>query len=446
MKKVFLLLICSFVLSKNIQAQQNDKTIHNFSLEDCVGYSKKNNVQVKNSLLAIDAQIQTNREIRAAALPTINSSLSTTDYTTIPTSLLPGQIFGGAAGTFIPVQFGTKFNANYGATFQQLLFDGQVFIALQARAASLEMVNNSAALTEENIKANIYKIYYQLSASKTQLNILDANIERVKKLAQDAEIMYKNGFAEKLDVDKVSVQLNNLQTEKIKADNSVAIGFMGLKMLMGMPVKDSLVLTDIINEQSLSSDILVENDFQYGIRKDYQYLNTIKKLNQFNVQRYQLSYFPTISVSGAYSKNAQRSEFDFLQGGRWFTTSLVSLNVNLPLFNGFSTDAKIKRTKIELQQTENQLAALKNTIDNELKQAKLNYMSSVATVQFQKKNMQLAENVYQQTKKKFEIGTGSNTEISAAQADLVSAQNNFMNALYSALIAKVDLLKASGKL
>jgi outer membrane protein TolC len=446
MKKVLLIILCGFVFSTNLQAQQNDKPIHNFSLADCVDFAKKNNVQVKNSLLAIEAQIQTNREIRAAALPTINSSLATTDYTKIPVSLLPGQIFGGAAGTFIPVQFGTKFNANYGATFQQLLFDGQVFIALQARAASLEMVNNNAALTEENIKANIYKIYYQLSASKTQLNILDANIERINKLAHDAEVMYKNGFAEKLDVDKVSVQLNNLQTEKIKADNSVAIGYMGLKMLMGMPVKDSLVLTDIINEQSLNSDILVENDFQYSIRKDYQYLNTIRKLNQYNVQRYQLSYFPTISVSGAYSKNAQRSEFDFLKGGQWFTTSLISLNVNLPIFNGFSTDAKIKRTKIELQQTENQLATLKNTIDNELTQAKLNYMSSVATVQFQKKNMQLAENVYQQTKKKFEIGTGSNTEISAAQADLVSAQNNFMNALYSALIAKVDLLKASGKL
>jgi outer membrane protein TolC len=92
------------------------------------------------------------------------------------------------------------------------------------------------------------------------------------------------------------------------------------------------------------------------------------------------------------------------------------------------------------------MAALKNNIDNELSQAKLNYMSSVATVNFQKKNMQLAENVYSQTKKKFEAGTGSNTEISAAQADLVAAQNNVMNALYAALIAKVDLLKASGKL
>ncbi|MEI7588789.1 MAG: TolC family protein [Chitinophagia bacterium] len=443
--KSFLIVLLGWLSAMNVHAQSS-KALHAFSLEDCVAYAQKNNVQVKNALLTIDAQIQTNREIAAAAFPTIGTNVGGTDYTKIPTSLLPAQIFGGAAGTFIPVQFGTKYNANYGANFQQLLFDGQVFVALQAREASLEMQRKNAAVTEEAIKANIYKIYYQLSASKTQLNILDANIDRLNKLAHDAEIMYKNGFAEKLDVDKVSVQLNNLQTEKIKANNSVAIGFMGLKMLMGMPVNDSLSLTDLINEQSLSTDVLVENDFQYGIRKDYQYLSTVKKLSEYNVKRYQLSYLPTVNFSGAYSQNAMRSKFDFFEGGNWFTTSLLSLNINLPLFNGFARDARVKRTKIELKQVENQIDALKNNIDNEITQAKLNYMSSVATVQFQKKNMQLAENVFQQTKKKFEVGTGSNTEISAAQADLVSAQNNFMNALYAALIAKVDLLKATGKL
>lgn len=436
----------SFAIAGLLQAQDAKNATHSFSLEQCVDFAQKNNVQVKNSLLAIEVQAQTNREIAAAALPTVNTNLGGTNYLIIPTSLLPGQIFGGTPGTFIPVQFGTKFNANYGASIQQLLFDGQVFIALQARATSIDLQRKNAALTQEAIKTNIYKIYYQLSASKTQLNILDANINRIKALAHDAEIMYKNGFTEKLDVDKISVQLNNLETEKLKANNSVAIGYMGLKMLMGMPVKDSLVLTDVINESSLTNDVLSDADFQYNVRKDFQYLNTVKKMNEFNVKRYQLSNLPTVSMSGSYSKNAQRSKFDFFEGGNWFNTSLVSLNINLPIFNGFATDARIKRTKIELKQTENQIESLKNNIDNELNQSKLNYMSSVATVQFQKKNMELAERVYQQTKKKYEAGTGSNTEISAAQTDLVSAQNNYMNALYAALIAKVDLLKASGKL
>ena len=445
MKQVFLLIIGTMSIVQSM-AQTEIPNIHQFKLDDCVVYAQKNNVQVKNALLAIDAQVQTNREIGAAAYPTVMTSTSVMDYTKIPTSLLPAQIFGGAPGTFIPVQFGTKFNANYGANFSQLLFDGQVFIALQARNTSLEMQRKNAALTEENIKANIYKIYYQLSASRTQLNILDANIERLSKLAHDAEVMYKNGFAEKLDVDKVNVQLNNLQTEKLKANNAVAIGYMGLKMLMGMPVKDSLVLTEAINEKDLTGDVLVENEFQYALRKDFQYLTTLKKLSEYNVKRYQLSNLPTVSVSGAYTKNAQRSKFDFFEGGNWFTTSFVNLNVSLPIFNGGATMARIRRTKIELEQVSNQMEAMKNNIDNEITQAKLNYISSVATVQFQKKNMQLAETVYAQTRKKFETGTGSNTEISASQADLVAAQNNYMNALYSALIAKVDFLKATGKL
>ena len=444
--KQFFILCAVFILSVNSQAQNKTKHVYAFSLEECVSFAKNNNVQVKNSLLAIEAQIQTNREISAAAFPTIGTNAGVNDFITIPTSLLPAQIFGGAAGTYIPVQFGTKYNANYGINFQQLLFDGQVFVALKAKATAIEWQKKNAALTEEAIKTNIYKIYYQLSASKTQLNILDANIERLSKLAHDAEVMYKNGFAEKLDVDKVSVQLNNLQTEKLKANNSVAIGFMGLKMLMGMPVNDSLALTEVIDEKSLEKDILVENGFQYGVRKDFQYLSETKKLTEFNVKRYQLSYLPNISMSGNASKNALRTKFDFFEGGSWFNTTLLSLNVSLPLFNGFARDARVKKTKIELKQIENQLSALKNNIDNEITQAKLNYMSSVATMQFQKKNMQLAEAVYQQIKKKFETGTGSNTEISAAQADLVTAQNNYMNALYSALIAKVDLLKASGKL
>ena len=444
--KQFFILCAVLILTVNAEAQNKTKQVYAFSLEECVTFAKNNNVQVKNSLLAIEAQIQTNREIGAAAFPTIGTNAGVNDFIKIPTSLLPAQIFGGAAGTYIPVQFGTKYNANYGINFQQLLFDGQVFVALKARASSLQWQKKNAALTEEAIKTNIYKIYYQLSASKTQLNILDANIERLSKLAHDAEVMYKNGFAEKLDVDKVSVQLNNLQTEKIKANNSVAIGFMGLKMLMGMPVNDSLALTEVIDEKSLDKDVLVENDFQYGVRKDFQYLSETKKLTEFNVKRYQLGYLPTISFSGSTSKNALRTKFDFFEGGSWFNTTMISLNVNLPLFNGFARDARVKKTKIELQQIENQLGALKNNIDNEITQAKLNYMSSVATMQFQKKNMQLAETVYQQTKKKFENGTGSNTEISASQADLVTAQNNYMNALYSALIAKVDLLKATGKL
>jgi outer membrane protein TolC len=64
----------------------------------------------------------------------------------------------------------------------------------------------------------------------------------------------------------------------------------------------------------------------------------------------------------------------------------------------------------------------------------------------QKKNIGLAQDVYNSTKLKYEQGVGSNQEISTAQADLVTAQNNYYSSLYDAIIAKIDYLKAAGKL
>ncbi len=420
--------------------------IHEFSIQQAVEYAHKNNVQVKNALLDIAIQRQSNRDITSAALPNVSGSLGVTDYVKIPTSLIPGEIFGQPAGTYIPVQFGTKYNSTASIQLQQLLFDGQVFIGLQARATSLEWRKKSAEVTEEAIKTNIYKIYYQLVVSKTQIALLDANINRLNKLDHDTRELYKNGFAEKLDLDKIAVQVANLQTEKVKALNNIDIGYLGLKTLMGMPIKDSLVLTDQITDNQIREDFTNDSSYQYSDRKEFQYLQLAKKLNEYNIKRYQLSYFPTLSLTGAYSKNAQRNKFDFFGKGDWFTTSYIGLNVAIPIFDGFAKDARIKKSRMELTQTNNQIDNLQLSIDNEVAQARINFRSAISTMNYQKKNMDLAESVYNQTKKKYEIGSGSNTEITSAQTDLVTAQTNYINALYTAIIAKVDYLKAIGKL
>ena len=442
--KRWLLLYCLALATLTSQAQTATK--HEFSITQAVDYARKNNVQVKNALLNVQIQQQTNRDITSAAFPQVTGNVGMTDFLTIPTSLIPGEIFGQPAGTYIPVQFGTKYNSTASILLKQLLFDGQVFIGLQARATSIRFQEKNAGVTEEMIKTNIYKIYYQLAVSKTQIDLLDANIARLTKLQHDANELYKNGFAEKLDLDKIAVQVANLQTEKLKANNNIGIGYLGLKTLMGMPAKDTLILTDKIAEDQVKADFVNDTAYQYADRKEFQYLQLGKKLNEYNIRRYKLSYLPTLSLDGSYSKNAQRNTFSFFGKGDWFTTSYVGLNLAVPIFDGFAKNARIKKATLEMKQTENQIENLQLSIDNEVEQARISFRTALATMAFQKQNMQLAENVYNQTKKKFEIGTGSNTEINAAQTDLVTAQTNYISALYTAIIARVDYLKATGKL
>jgi len=442
--KVIVWIFCILIAVYPSMAQTGIK--HAFTAKECIDYAHKNNVQVKNALLNVKIQEEVNRDVTSAALPSLVGTISGTDYLKIPTSLLPGEIFGQPAGTYIPVQFGTKYNANGGLQLQQLLFDGQVFVGLQARSTSIAYSNKNVEVTEEMIKVNVYKIYYQLVASKTQIEIFNANLDRLNKLQTETKVLYQNGFVEKLDIDKIAVQISNLETEKLKALNSIDIGYQALKTLLGMPTKDTLVLTEELNEEKIKQDFVFDTTFNYSDRKDFQYLDLVKQLNVLNVKRYKMSYLPSLSLSGSYTKNAQRNQFNFFGKGDWFTTSFVGVNLSVPIFSGLSKNAHVTKSRLELQQTENQIDNLKLTIDNEIETAKLNFKAATITLDYQKKNMVLAETVFNQTQKKFELGTGSNTEITAAQTDLRTAQANYINALYSAIIAKIDYNKAIGKL
>lgn len=425
-------------------AQQAPPVRHSLSLQEAVAYAAKNNAQVKSALLDIRIQKEANREVAAAAYPSVTASGSVTDNLKLQTTLLPGEFLGQPAGTFVPVTFGTKYITSGSVDLSQVVFDGQVLVGLQARRTSLEWKSKNAEITEESIRANVYKVYYQLVLSKTQIALIDANITLLTKLKHDAQIMYDNGFAEKLDVDKSDVQLTNLETEKEKVLLSVTTGYNGLKILLGIPVRDELVLTDTLSDEQIKAGVLQTADFQYEDRRDFQYMLLSRKLNEYNVKRYQYSKLPSFSLAANYNKQIQRNEFTF--GGDWFTASYIALRVSWPVFRGFATNAKINQAKLAVQQNNIQVENLKLNIDNEIETAKNNFKSAVAVMDYQKKNMQLAETVYGQTKKKFEIGTGSQTEINTAQTDLKTAQSNYINALYDAVIAKVDFLKATGKL
>ncbi|MFN2437985.1 MAG: TolC family protein [Chitinophagaceae bacterium] len=458
-KGLLLYITTSFALMTHAQQR------HEFTAKEAAEYARKNNALVKNALVDVQIQAQTNREITANAFPQINGNAGINYFPSIGVQRFPNFIAAGTYGVltqegvkdasgnaivmpsdfgFIEAAFGSKFTNSIGADLQQLLFDGQVFVGLQARNTSLEFARKNVEVTEENIKANIYKIYYQLAAGKNQLNIIDANISRLEKLSSDTRKLYDNGFAEKLDIDKVTVQWNNLKTEKEKVENTIENGYVGLKILLGMPVKDTLVLTDSVSYDEIRNGVLDATLYSYSDRKEYQYAELGKKLNEFNIRRYKLTYFPTVALSSSYARIRQSDKFGF--GGNWTSTSLIGLRVSVPIFDGYARAARVQKARLELQKTENSIEELKLSIDSDVQQAINHYSSALVKLDNQKRNMELAEKVYAQTKKKYEIGTGSTIEINDADTELRIAQTNYINALYDGIIAKIDFLKATGKL
>lgn len=466
MKQKLVVLIAFFIgLSSSAWSQTDTVHSHVFTAREAVDYALNNSVQVKNALLDIENQRQVNKEITAAALPHLTASGNITYNPNVATQSFPNFIAAGTYGVLvqnnvkdgngnpivaptdygiIQAQFGSKYLWSGGVDLNQILFDGQVFVGLQARRAAIRNAELAADVTKELIKANVYKIYYQLVVGKRQIGTLDANIANYQKLFHDTRIIYENGFAEKLDVDKVQVQLSNLETQKLKTQNQLDAGLAGLKFLLNMPQGDELVLSDTLSDDELKENILEEN-YVYENRKEVQQLENAITLGKYNVKRYQLSKLPTLSLAGNYAKSAQRQQFDFFKGP-YFTSSFIALRLNVPIFDGGAKNAQIAQARLSLQKSQNNMDQLKASIDNDVSQARINMKSALVTLDNQKRNIELAQSVYNTTKLKYEQGLGSNQEISNAQADLVAAQNNYYGSLYDAINAKIDYLKAAGTL
>lgn len=444
------LIIIALFTGNYIQAQQTEQRppqTHHFSLQDALNYAEKNNVQVKNALLEIQLQEQVNREVTGMAYPQISASGQLTYNAKLPASLVPAEFFGGQPGEFARLVFGVKWTSTGGVSLSQILFDGQVFTGLQARESLIELREKNAELTKEQIRANITKIYYQLVVSRRQIELIDSNIALINKLRHDIKIMYDNGFAEGLDIDRQDVTLANLQSARTTALNQISNGYLGLKVLMGMPVQDELVLTDELTDDTIKEGVLEASTFDYTQRRDFQVAQLGVTLGEYEVQRYKYSKIPQLSLSGYYNQMAQSNQFDIFSGhSYWSPVSAISLNLRIPIFTGFSTNAKIEQAKIKLRQTENNVEALKLNINREIQEAVNNFKSAIQSLDYQRTNMELATKVYNQTKKKYEIGTGSQLEINQARIELETAQTNYYNALYNAIVAKVDFLKATGKL
>ena len=448
-----------------VQAQQS----YSFSAKEAVDHALKNVTEIKNLKIDREIRIAANKEITGAAYPQITGSFGMQKFFDIPVTLLPDFVSPAVYGVlqekgvkdgsgnaikapntppqFFPAQFGVPWQSTAGLSFQQLLFQPDVFVGLQARTASVKFADQNILLMQDSVKSSVTRAYYGVLIAEKRRLFLNETLDRFGKLLKDQEKLYANGFAERLDIDKTQVAFNNLQTTKAQLDNLVALGYASLKFVMGLKQSDNLKLTDSLSSDLVKGALLQGADFKYDDRNEIQLLNTATELQQLDIKRYKLQYVPTVAAFWNVSRNALRQEFNFFDSDLpWFKTNLAGLNVSVPIFDGFQKQSRIKQAQLRLEKTQNDRSYLERAIDLQREVSLSVLRNALSSLDVQERNMKLAEKVFQTTKKKYEQGLGSSFEILQADQEFQLAQGNYFQALYDAMNARIGYNRAIGKL
>lgn len=443
-------LLCSLslvalLMPQALHAQENGEPLL-LNMDEAMELAVKNNVQTKNARLDIDKQKALNAEVSGLALPNISAKGEFQDYINPIQSFVPAEFVGGPPGTFIAVPFTPKFGSTASVSGSQILFDGSVMVALQARNTLLKLYNQTAQYTEQEVKYNIQKAYQAIVIAQRQSNILNESIAYARSIAQDLTAMYENGFIERIEVDRVTVQVNNLASDSLRIQNMLDVSMQLLKYQLGLENDVYVKLTDTsIEEHVQDAEMLLLEDLNFGKRVDYKLLQTQLKLNEYDLRRYRLAALPTLAVFGSAAYTYSTNTFKDVFNKQYIFYSLVGVRLTVPIFDGMQRHNKAKQAQISMWQTQNKLDDMERGIKLQKNQSSTQLNNAILTMRNQERNLELAKSVLELARKKYKAGVGSNLEISQAQTEMLSAQNNYFQSLLDAANAKADLKKALGE-
>lgn len=446
-QKIIYTLLFATLISINSNAQESFQ----LSLQEAVDYAMKNQNSVKNAELDKEIAVQKVKETVAIGLPQVNGKASYQNFLDIPTQVIPnfiGPAAGMAPGTypeFIAAQFGVTNNMSLGIEASQLLFDGNYLLGLKAASVYKDLSIKALKRTKIETQVNVTKAYYNALVAKKNLELLDANVNQLKKTLDDTKAYYDQGFVEKVDIDRLNVLYNNLITERENISRVVELSKVVLKFQIGMPLNSSLELKDKLEDIVLQQSLNSEEKVNVDARVEYQLLKTQMRLNELDYKRNIVTRAPSLVAFGSYSQNAFNNDIGKLTD-KFYPTTVVGLQLNVPIVGSGKKWYQTKQARLNLEKSKNDLRNLESALDLESKNANVTFNNSVSSLNNQRKNMELASEILRVSKAKYEQGVGSSLEVVTAQTSLKEAETNYINALFNALVAKIELEKSKGNI
>ncbi|TCO29120.1 outer membrane protein TolC [Pedobacter psychrotolerans] len=436
MVKLMLVLMIGMALPQLVSAQQQ------ITLKEALTYALQNNTNIRKSKLDIESGRYKVQEVRAQALPQITGNAGITYNPII------GQLVANFGGQTQAIKLGQNWNSSAGVQFSQQLFNQQVFTGLQAARSSEEYYNLTSQLTEEQIIELVANNYYQVLVNREQLSVIDTNIKNVKVVEKIVSNQYQNGLARKIDVDRINVNLTNLTTQREQTVNAITQLENQLKFSMGMPVTTPIELpkAELTNVSQLPE---FAETIDFGNRTEVKLLDTQDKLLSLQRKAYVAEYYPSLSLTGNYTYSSQSDGFDFLSSNAaaiGYGASAIGLTLKVPIFNGFLTRSKVRQADVEIRKAKEDRKESTNSLNLAYENAKIQLRNNLNTILSQRKNAELAQEIYKSTQNNYNNGLATLTDLLDTENSLTQAQNSYNQALLNYKVAEIQLIKSNGNI
>lgn len=409
------------------------------NLEQCLKMADTANVIIRNARVDVAMSASQIDAYQSALLPKIFYAGDYRYNAVIPGQLIPGQIAGGAPGTYVAVQFGVPVNLSNTVQLNQVLYNPQLNAAIKTLKINQEVSEIQAGLTEQNVKYQLIQTYYNLQAIHKQLSFVQENSLNMDKMIANMKVMVEQKLVIATELDKLNItrltlknQEQNLISTKEKTENY-------LKLMIGKTINDKV---EFQQEGAVQRSIL--NEIKSINAREIQLLQAQQRLNLVERKGIKMAYLPVLSMYATYLYSYNyRPENKF---GKGIDGALVGLKLDWTLFDGFEKHHKLKVNMFQRAKMEDQLDYSKKQLDVNIINAQKQVEIQTQSLQISQDQLVLAEKIQKQAKFSFEQGVISSNDLLKSENDLYQVQTNVVVAFVQLRQAELEVLKLTGNI
>lgn len=448
LKSVFILfnLFPAFLFAQEVQR---------YSLKQCIQQAMTENVSILKAQLDEDEGRQKTKEVKATAFPQIDATGELIDNVLRQAFVFPAALGDPNASPddYIVLRGGLQYSTSINVQANQQIFNQSLFTGIKAAKVSEDYYKFNRERIEEETIYQVASLFYRVATLKTQQIVLESNQEELQKSLAITNDRFNNGLARKLDVDRLQVTLTNIETQLATIQDSYSALISQLKLLIGLD-KDFTFDIDFQLPADLDSALLnytlgsLPTEFIWEDKIEYKQLTTQLSLYKLERKNYSAGYYPNLSAFASYTYQGQSNSF-FLSSDAnpiWFDVASIGLRLNIPIFDGFRKAAQMQQSSIRQMKTEKDLAFVKQqsltASENAARSLEVNYKN----FQAQRRNVRLANSIYDVTEQNYNEGISPLTDLLQAETARIQAQSQLIEALLKVKQSEIELLRANGNI
>lgn len=414
------------------------------SVQEALVLVKRNNPELINAQQNRILQEQQRTAARAARLPQARVYANFDYNYALPVQLIPAEFLGGRAGEFAKVQFGVPFVFTPSAEVTAPLLNHPTRVDLAIADQNLRILDDQRLVLQDELSTQTARVYHAALLSRAAIEITRRNLSSADTLVQIAKQRLDKGLIEPLEYNRIrSVQLTNAD---VLQQNELAYvrNLNQLKVLVGLTVKDSLMLSEAYPSPNLPNP-LNRPAASVGVRPQVTLRQSQLALYQLQLDREKALRWPTLSAYGRFSEQAQRKEFNFLNPTQpWYTIGVAGLQFNLPIYSGGLRNSTIGRAKLRIRLAEAELAYEQIRQDVDTEDVRNTYNQAARSLDLNRQNYDLSQQNVQIALVKYRSGLFAYDQYLNVFNEALTAQNRYLNNLSNVFINQTILQIRNG--